>query len=117
MEKWRNEIEEILAKNPTVDRWIIRDLVWQETQSGHLPIVAAMNQLMTMMKILFMGQGVITDAEWREKVKRSFTEISLPKEMIDDLFDRLNSQDFLRPKTQFKEATDEEIREAFGDDE
>ena len=117
MEKWRNEIEEILAKNPTVDRWIIRDLVWQATKSGHLPIAAAMNQLMTMMKLLFMGQGVITDAEWREKVKRSFAEISLPKEMIDDLFDRLNSQDFLRPKTQFKEATDEEIREAFGDDE
>ena len=117
MEKWRNEIEEILARNPTVDRWIIRDLVWQETQSGHLPIVAAMNQLMTMMKLLFMGQGVITDAEWRERVKRSFAEISLPKEMVDDLFDRLNSQDFLRPKTQFKEATDEEIREAFGDDE
>ena len=117
MAKWRNEIEEILAKNPTVDRWIIRDLVWQEPQSGHLPIVAAMNHLMTMMKLLFMGQGVITDAEWRERVKRSFAEISLPKEMIDDLFDRLNSQDFLRPKTQFKEATDEEIREAFGDDE
>ena len=117
MEKWRNEIEEILAKNPTVDRWIIRGLVWQETQSGHLPIAAAMNHLMTMMKLLFMGQGVITDAEWREKVKRSFAEISLPKEMIDDLFDRLNSQDFLRPQTQFKEATDEEIREAFGDDE
>ena len=117
MEKWRNEIEEILAKNPTVDRWIIRDLVWQEPQSGHLPIAAAMNHLMTMMKLLFMGQGVITDAEWRERVKRSFAEISLPKEMIDDLFDRLNSQDFLRPKTQFKEATDEEIREAFGDDE
>ena len=117
MEKWRNEIEEILAKNPTVDRWIIRDLVWQEPQSGHLPIAAAMNHLMTMMKLLFMGQGVITDAEWMEKVKRSFAEISLPKEMIDDLFDLLNSQDFLRPKTQFKEATDEEIREAFGDDE
>ena len=117
MEKWRNEIEEILAKNPTVDRWIIRDLVWQEPQSGHLPIAAAMNHLMTMMKLLFMGHGVITDAEWREKVKRSFAEISLPKEMIDDLFDRLNSQDFLGPKTQFKEATDEEIREAFGDDE
>ena len=117
MAKWRNEIEEILAKNPTVDRWIIRDLVWQEPQSGHLPIVAAMNHLMTMMKLLFMGQGVITDAEWRERVKRSFAEISLPKEMIDDLFDRLNSQDFLGPKTQFKEATDEEIREAFGDDE
>ena len=117
MEKWRNEIEEILARNPTVDRWIIRDLVWQEPQSGHLPIAAAMNHLMTMMKLLFMGQGVITDAEWRERVKRSFAEISLPKEMIDDLFDRLNSQDFLGPKTQFKEATDEEIREAFGDDE
>ena len=117
MEKWRNEIEEILARNPTVDRWIIRDLVWQEPQSGHLPIAAAMNHLMTMMKLLFMGQGVITDAEWRERVKRSFAEISLPKEMIDDLFDLLNSQDFLGPKTQFKEATDEEIREAFGDDE
>ena len=117
MEKWRNEIEEILAKNRTVDRWIIRDFVWQEHQSGHMPIVAAMNHLMTVMKLLFMEQGVITDAEWRERIKRSFAETSFPKEMIDDLFGRLNSQDLLRPKTQFKEATDEEIREAFGDDE
>ena len=116
MEKWRSEIEEVLANNPTVDRWIIRDLVWQENQPDKMAASIILKCMMTLKTLLLIGQGAVSDPELRERMVRSLAGAGWSREMIDGFIDRLKSGASRLPWPGVREATDEEIREAFGDD-
>ena len=117
MEKWRDQIEEILSENRTVNRWIIRDLVRQEDDPNHQTTLAAMSHLMTAMKLLYAGPDAISEPEFKERIKKSFTEAGLPEEMVNGLFAWLDRQDILEPGNPTGEAVDEETNESLGDDE
>ena len=120
MEKWKDEIEEILSKNRTVDRWIIRDFVWQEDNSDHRTMVAAMSHLMTAMRLLRTGPHAISETELKERINRSLAAAGLPREMVDAFFEGLKSgMGKLPPWAEplFKETDDEETNETPGDDE
>ena len=120
MEKWRNEIEELLATNRTVDRWLIQDFVEQDDQSGRTTVLAAMSHLMTAMKLLRTGPYAISETELEERINKSFTEAGLPRGMVDAFFERLKSgMGQLPPWAEplFKETDDEETNETTGDDE
>ena len=120
MEKWKDEIEELLARNRTVDRWIIRDFVWQEDQSAHTTLLAAMNHLMTAMRLLSAGPCAISETELKERINRSFTAAGLPREMVDAFLKGMESGIGKLPpwaEPLFKETDDEETNEASGDDE
>ncbi|MBC8477895.1 MAG: hypothetical protein H8D49_06070 [Dehalococcoidia bacterium] len=120
MEKWRDEIEELLARNRTVDRWIIHDFVWKEDQSAHATLLAAMSHLMTAMRLLSAGPCAISEAELKERINRSFAAAGLPREMVDAFFEGLNSGISKLPPWAgplFKETDAEETNEASGDDE
>jgi len=117
MEKWRDEIEKVLANNPTVDRWIIRDLVRQENQSCQMEVSIILRCMMIVKTLLLIGPGDVSDPEVRERMTRSLVEAGWSREMVDGFIDRLKSGTGRLPRPGVKEATDEEISEAFGDDE
>ena len=120
MEKWRNEIEEMLSNNRTVDRWIIHDFVWKEDTSDHTTLLAAMNHLITAMKLLSAGPCAISETELKERLNRSFTAAGLPREMVDAFFEGLESGISKLPpwaESLFKETDDEKTNETPGDDE
>ena len=116
MEKWRSEIEEVLANNPTIDRWIIRDLVRQENQPCRMEVSIILRCMMALKTLLLIGQGAVSDPEVRERMTRSLVEAGWPREIIDGFIDGLKSGTGRLPWPGVREATDEEIREAFGDD-
>ena len=116
MEKWRSEIEEVLANNPTVDRWIIRDLVWQENQPDKMEASIILRCMMVLKTLLLIGGGAVSAPELRERMTRSLVEAGWSREMIDGFIDGLKSDAGRLPWPGVREATDEEIREAFGDD-
>lgn len=116
MEKWRKEIEEILSRSRTVDRWLIHDLVWQQKDDPvHATTLAAMRHLMIAMKLLGTGPGAIPQSEMKEKIKKSFVESGLPIEAINGFFALLDRQDPLDHEDRPKETTDEETNESPGD--
>jgi hypothetical protein len=120
MEKWKDEIEELLSKNRTIDRWLIRDLVWQEDNPAHKTMLDAMSHLITAMRLLRGGPCAISETELKERIKRSCAAAGLPQEMVDAFFEGLKSgMGKLPPWADplFKETNDEEPNEPFGDDE
>ena len=120
MEKWKDEIEELLARNRTVDRWIIHDFVWKEDQSAHTTLLSAMSHLMTAMRLLSAGPCAISETELKERINKSFTAAGLPREMVDAFFEGLNSSMGKLPpwaEPLFKETGDEDTNETSGDDE
>ena len=117
MEKWKDEIEELLSKNRTVDRWIIRDLVWQEDNPAHKTMLDAMSHLMTAMRLLRGGPCAISETELKERIKRSCAEAGLPKEAINGFFTWFDRQEIADTENRSDSATDEETNEPFGDDE
>jgi len=116
MEKWRDEIEEMLSHNRTIDRWIIRDFVWQEDNSIQRTMLA-MSHLMTAMKLMCTGPDAISEPELKERIKKSLAETGLPGEAINCFFALLERQTPLEPDDRPEEATDEETNEPLGDDE
>ena len=86
MEKWKDEIEELLSKNRTVDRWIIRDLVWQEDNPAHKTMLNAMSHLMTAMRLLRTGPHAISETELKERINRSLAAAGLPPGVGDAFF-------------------------------
>ena len=116
MEKWRKEIEEILSKSWTVDRWLIRDLVRQQKDAPvHEATLAAMRHLMVAMRLLGAGPGTISETEMKEKIKKSCVESGLPIEAINIFFTLLERQDPLGPEDRPKETLDDETNESPGD--
>ena len=117
MEKWRDDIEKVLANNPTIDRWIIRDLVQQQNQSCQMEVSIILRCMMMLKTLLLIGPGDVSDPEVRERMTRSLIEAGWSREMADGFIDRLKSGTRRLPWLEVNEATDEEIRGASGDDE
>ncbi len=117
MEKWRDEIEKVLANNPTVDRWIIRDLVRQENQSCQMEVSIILRCMMIVKTLLLIGPGDVSDPEVRERMTRSLVEAGWSREMADGFIARLKSNISRLSWPEVNEATDEGIRGASGDDE
>lgn len=117
MEKWRKEIEELLSRNRTVDRWLIQDLVQrQKDDPVHEATLAAMRHLMTAMRLLSTGPGAISQTEIKEKVRKSCVESGMPIEAINFFFTMLERQDPLGPKGRPEKPTGEETNESPGED-
>ncbi len=119
MEKWRGEIEEILAKSRTVDRWLIRDLVWSQPDTIPMQFPAP-TPLRKALMLLFMGPVFMPEPVWREEIRKLLTEAGLRAETVADVIEHAKHEpDQLPPwpGTMFKPSTDEDTREAPGDDE
>lgn len=118
MEKWKDEIEELLTRNRTVDRWLIRDLVWREDQSDQARLLAAMSHLMAVMRLICAGPQAISETELKARISRSFTAAGLPREMVDAFLVGMSSDTVNLPpwaEPLFKE-TDDDKSENTGDD-
>ena len=120
MEQWKHEIEKLLARNRTIDKWIIRDFVLNEDQSAHKAVHAAMSHLLTAMRLMCVESQVIPEAELKERLNRSFEAAGMPREMLDSLFKSLHSDMGTLPpwaEPLFKEEDGEQPKETAGDDE
>ncbi|MDD4987238.1 MAG: hypothetical protein PHQ43_15990 [Dehalococcoidales bacterium] len=117
MEKWRDDIEKVLANNPTVDRWIIRDLVQRENPSCQMEFSIILKCMMIVKTLLLIGPGDVSDPEVQERMTRSLTEAGWSREMADGFIDRLKAGASRLPRPGAREATEGDISEASGDDE
>jgi len=117
MEKWRDDIEKVLANNPTVDRWIIRDLVQEENPSCQIEVSIILRCMMMLKTFLLIGPGDVSDTEVQERMTRSLIEAGWSQEMADGFVARLKSNISRLSWPEVNEATDEGIRGVSGDDE
>jgi len=117
MEKWRDEIEELLSHNQTIDRWLIHDLVWKNDNPTQRRMLDAMSHLMAAMKLICTGPNAISASEFKERITRSCAEAPLPKEAVNCFFAWLDTQTPPSLDDRTKEAPDEATNEPPGDDE
>ena len=116
MEKWRNEIEEILFKSRTVDRWLIHDFVWKERDPAPMQFPAP-TPLRKALIFLFMGPVFMSEPVWREEIGKLLTEAGLREETVADVIEHAKHEtDQLPPWPGLKRDTNEETQ-ASGDDE
>ena len=116
MEKWKEDIEKVLARNPTVDRWIIHDFVWRENHPWETLVPIMMKCMEALKALMLTGPGDVSDPEWLERITNSLIEAGWSREMVDDFIERLKANVHRLHGPGAGQATDEESREAFGDD-
>ena len=115
-EKWKDDIEEILAGNSTIDRWIIHDFVWNEEAPVQMPSASTIHKLMLGVTGVFTGRDFVPKPELKETFQNLLSGTGIPGEMIDELFERAYNRDFRNLKPLCREMSEEEFREALGDD-
>lgn len=79
MQKWQRDIEDLLAYNPVVSRWLIHDFVWQEkAQEKPLPPLPVW---------LSKLEDVLSDDQFNTRIEelRAFARGAEPPDWLTDL--------------------------------
>jgi len=110
-EKWREEIEEILDHNRTIDDWIIHDYVWEQPHEHVDPELAKLRQMLCQLFVTmspYVARLRLQPGSDRERwtgIARLLAEAGCPDEVISEFFRRISQFDLPKPKDDEEQET------------